>query len=152
MKKLIKLSFLFLFFTTLGCASDAVDCTTPPEPFIFQFIDKDSGENLFSNGTYDIKQPLVVTDLNTAKVIQTTYMKNDASSAFQINGIGWQTEKIKYGIAFSQDITIFELDVDSERINGKCSYTKFNSIEIKDADFQFDKTTGVYKILIDTKK
>ncbi|MTH14538.1 hypothetical protein [Flavobacterium sp. LC2016-01] len=151
MKVLIKLSFIFFCITISGCAGENIDCTTPPNEFVFQFIDKNTGEDLLSNGKYDPKTAIIVTDLNTANIIRTVNIINGNSYYVSIRDIGWQTEKINYVIAFFQGKSIFELKVDAERINKKCSYTKYNSIEIKNADFQFDKTTGIYKILIDTK-
>ncbi len=153
MKKLVKLSLLFIFFVTLGCASDNADCTTPPEPLIFQFIDKDSGENLFSNGTYDSKQELIVINLKTAKEIQLSTLTSENRYSVSINSIGWNTENISYAIVFfNKNYINFTLNVDAQRISGKCSYTKYNSVEIKNAEYEYDKNTGIYKIFIDTKK
>lgn len=153
MKQLVKLSFLFLLITTFGCNSDDnhAECNSIPEHFIFQFIDKDSGENLFANGTYDPKQQILVTNLKTADIIQLSTLKSEDAYSLSIANIGWISEKIAYEISFYQSKTIFSLYVDAERISGKCTYTKFNSVEIKNAPFQLDKTTGIYKILIDTK-
>lgn len=152
MTKLFKLFFLFLFFAILGCSSDQVECTTPPEHFVFQFIDKDSGENLFSNGTFDAKQQIIVISLKDARIIQLSTVNTENGYTLSIGDIGWINEKISYEIAFYQGKTIFSLNVDAERISGKCNYTQYNSVQIINADFERDKTTGIYKILIDTKK
>lgn len=146
MKRFLKFSFVLLLITTFGCAGDSVDCKTPPVPFIFEFIDKDTGENLFANGVFDSKNPITITDLETQKIIQSIYIKSDNLHRFTIETIGWKTEKVNYLIQFDNK-SIFELHVDAERANGKnCDYTIYKSIEIKNAEFEFDKTTGVYKI------
>jgi len=152
MKNLFKLSFVILFFTILGCSSDQVECTTPPEHFVFQFIDKDSGENLFSNGTFDVKKQIIVISLKDARIIQLSNVNTENGYTLSIGDIGWINEKISYEIAFYQGKTIFSLNVDAERVSGKCNYTKYNSVQIINAGFELDKTTGIYKILIDTKK
>jgi len=47
---------------------------------------------------------------------------------------------------------VFELHASAERVSEKgCSFSRINSFEIKNAEFQLDKTTGIYKILISTK-
>lgn len=152
MKNLFKLSFVILFFTILGCSSDQVECTTLPEHFVFQFIDKDSGENLFSNGTFDVKKQIIVISLKDARIIQLSNVNTENGYTLSIGDIGWINEKISYEIAFYQGKTIFSLNVDAERVSGKCNYTKYNSVQIINAGFELDKTTGIYKILIDTKK
>lgn len=152
MTKLFKLFSLFLFFAILGCSSDHVDCTTPPEHFVFQFIDKDSGENLFSNGTFDAKQQIIVISLKDARIIQLSTVNTENGYTLSIGDIGWINEKVSYEIAFYQGKTIFSLNVDAERVSGKCNYTKYNSVQIINADFELDKKTGIYKILINTKK
>ncbi|ABQ06516.1 hypothetical protein [Flavobacterium johnsoniae] len=151
MKRLIKFSFILLLITTLGCTSESNNCTTPPPYFSFEFVDKDSGENLYTNGTFDAKQAVTVTDLDTDKVIQYTYMKNEDLNRLVINSIGWQSGVFNYSIAF-QGKSVFELHASAERVSEKgCSFSRINSFEIKNAEFQLDKTTGIYKILINTK-
>ncbi|WP_343617732.1 hypothetical protein [Flavobacterium sp.] len=150
MKKFFKL--LFIFFTILGCTNDNVDCTTPPEPLIFQFIDKDSGENLFSNGTFDSKQELIIIDLKTARHIQVSTLTSENAYSLSIGNIGWNSENISYGILFfNKNYIYFTLNVDAQRITEKCSYTKYNSVEIKNLEYQYDNNTGIYKIFIETK-
>jgi len=152
MKKLFKLSFVLLFITTLGCGSDSVDCTTPPVSIMFEFIDKDSGENLFANGTFDAKQAVTVTDLDSKKVVETSYLKSDNSNILTITTIGWQTGTFNYSIAIGGK-NIFESHVTTQRTSNKdCSTTSIKTIEIKNAEFEFDKTTGIYKIFISTEQ
>lgn len=151
MKRFLKLSFLLLLITTFGCGADSADCTTPPQSFRFEFVDKDSGENLFTNGTFDATKRITVTDLDTKKVIQNETLNKDNSYRLFINSIGWQTAVYNYSINI-EDKSIFELHVSSERLSeDHCNFSRIKSIEIKNAEFQLDKTTGIYKILINTK-
>ncbi|MRX70339.1 hypothetical protein SAMN06265349_101635 [Flavobacterium resistens] len=146
MKQIIKLSFIFLFITTLGC-DNAVDCTTPPVSLNFEFVDVDSGQNLFTNGAFDSKKAITVTDLDTNKIIQTAYMKTDELNRLVINSIGFEVGTFNYGIRYD-DKNIFELHVTTEKIkDNHCSGTKIRSIEIKNASYRFDDKTGSYKIL-----
>ncbi|WP_291144779.1 hypothetical protein [Flavobacterium sp. UBA7680] len=152
MKRLLKSSIvLFLLITTFGCSGEASNCTSPPVSLVFEFVDKDSGENLFTNGTFDAKQGVTVTDLDTKKIIQTSYLNADNLNRLAINSIGFQSGNFNYSIAI-QGKDIFELHVSAERLseNG-CSFSRINSFEIKNADSKLDTTTGAYKILINTK-
>jgi hypothetical protein len=146
MKQILKLLLVLLFITSFGCTSDSV-CTTPAEPFIFEFVDVDTGANLFAIGAFDSKQAIIVTDLDTSKEIQYTYMKNEDLNRLVINSIGWQTGIFNYSISYGGK-NIFELHVSAERVSeNHCSFTKIKSIQIKNIQFQLDSKTGVYKVL-----
>lgn len=153
MKRLIQLSFVLLLITAFGCSSDSniIDCTSPPVSFAFEFIDKDSGENLYTNGTFDAKQAITVTDMDTKKIVQYAYIKSDNLNRLSIDAIGFQSGTFNYEIKI-ENKSIFELHVSAERLskNG-CSFSKVNSFEIKNAESKLDKTNGVYKIRITTK-
>lgn len=151
MKRLFKLSFVLLLLTVLGCSGDSpVNCTTPPPTFVFEFVDKYTGQNLYTNGTFDAKQAVTITDLDTGQIIQYTYMKSDDLNRLVIN-MGWQSGNFNYSIGV-QGKSIFELHISAERAKeNDCDFTKIKSFEIKNADAQLDKTTGVYKIYIDTR-
>lgn len=147
MKQIVKLSLVLLFITSFGCTSDSVNCTTPPQPFIFEFVDVDTDANLFTTGAFDSKQPIIVTDLDTSKEIQYTYMNNENLNRLVINSIGWQTGIFNYSISYGGKKN-FELHVLAERVSeNHCSFTKIKSIEFKNSQFQLDSKTGVYKVL-----
>jgi len=148
MKQLIKLSFLFLLMATFGCDADGnhVDCTTPPERFIFEFIDKDTGKNLFATGDFDVTKPVIIVDLTTGKVIQTLYVKSDNLYRIVIDSIGWQTGVFNYSINYDGK-SVLELHVSAERVSkNHCNFTRIKSVEFNKTGIELDKTTGVYKI------
>ncbi len=150
MKKLLAISvFLALIFAT-GCDSPQVLCETGPLTYTFEFVDKDSGANLFDNGTFPSQTPVIVTDLNQNKVIQTIYMKSKNSDR-SLLVLGFEAGTFKYAVNIG-DKPAFELSVVTERVKGsQCSSIKEKSFEIKNADYQKENTTGIYKILINTK-
>jgi len=147
MKRFLKLSFILLLITTFGCSGDSANCTTPPPSFVFEFIDKNSDENLFANGAFDAKQPITVIDLDTNKIIQNETLNKDNLYCLIINSIGWQTAVYNYSINIKGK-SVFELHVSAERVSeDHCNFSRIKSIEIKNAEFKLDKTTGIYKIL-----
>jgi hypothetical protein len=146
MKHILKLSFVLLLITSFGCANDSSDCTTPPQPFIFEFLDVDTGANLFATGVFDSKKAIVVTDLDTNKEIQTSYMKSDNLYRLVIDSIGWKTGIFNYAISYDGK-PIFELHVSADRVNENgCSFTQIKSIDFKNIPLQLDDKTGVYKV------
>ena len=145
--------YLLLVCVTLifqSCKSDDCgDCFTPPNSFIFEIVDKASGENVFTNGTY-VAGDIKITDrLNDNERIEFMFISEDNINQIQIGSIGWDTEIVNLKVSISGH-EIFNLYVDAERKMGECcSYTEYNAITIIDAEFELDAETGIYKILVD---
>ncbi|TRX35605.1 hypothetical protein [Flavobacterium restrictum] len=140
---------LILIPTFSACTTESnhIACFTPPSPFIFEMVNKNTGENLFTNGTYLANQ-IVITDLATNTKIPYTFLSENGLNAFSISSIGWKTEKINYVISI-QDKTIFALYVDASRVSSnQCNYTEYNQIKITKAAYEQNTTTGIYVIKI----
>lgn len=150
MKKLLQISAILVLFFATGCDSPQIICETGPLIYTFEFVDIDSGTNLFDNGTFTPQTPVTVTDLNQNKIIQTTYMKsNNSDRALLV--LAFETGTFKYAVNIG-DKPAFELSVVTERMKGsQCNGIVKKSIEIKNAEYEEEKTTGIYKILINTK-
>ncbi|KAF2508746.1 hypothetical protein EYY60_16635 [Flavobacterium zhairuonense] len=150
MKTISKFIFIFLLVLNYGCSNDSIACFTPPEDFSFELIDKTTGENLFTYGTYK-SSDITIKDLNdSSKNIEYNFISENNYNVIRIGSIGWKTETINYSVNIARK-SIFEFHVQANRISGKCSYTEFKDFQIKNATFQLDQTRGVYKILVDTK-
>lgn len=148
MKKLFLIATC-IFITLLSCKdTDCPECFTPPNPFVIELIDKTTGENLFTNGTYNADDISLTNILNNNSNIEFTFIDENDYNMIQVNTIGWQTEIVNYELKI-KDQTIFNLYVDVERKSGNCcSYTEYNYIEIKNAEYTLDSESGIYKILI----
>jgi hypothetical protein len=154
MKTLIKVLLFFLFFCLLYACEDifkSVDCTTPPPGFTFEIVDKTTGENLFTNGTFKSEQ-IIVTDLATNLKVPFTFISENGMNILSIQNIGWKTEKINYSITI-QDKKVFELYADVSRVNGdNCDHTVYNQVLIKYAEYEFNKEKGSYIIKVPIEK
>ncbi|KAF2327263.1 hypothetical protein [Flavobacterium daemonense] len=150
MKIITKFIFIFLAVISYGCSNDSISCFTPPEGFSFELVDKTTGENLFTNGTYK-SSDITVKDLDdSGKNIEFNFFSENNYNIIRIESIGWKTETINYSVNIAGK-SIFEFHVQANRISGKCSHTEYKDFQIKNATFQLDQTRGVYKILVDTK-
>ncbi len=47
--------FFGLLFLSISCNNDEIECTTPPAPIVFEFVDTE-GNNLIGNGELNINQ------------------------------------------------------------------------------------------------
>lgn len=148
MKK-ITLILIFLATVVQSCNNDDCnDCFTPPPPFKFELVDKTSGENVFTNGTFAANQIQIV-NVATNAPAQFTFISENNINLIQSNGIGFQTEVVNLKIA-SGNTTIFNFFVDAERKRSNCcSFTAYNEIQISNAEFELNTETGTYKILVE---
>ncbi len=155
MKKTITILAILVLIFTQSCTNEngsefeeTVYCNTPPSPFLFELVNKATGKNLFANGTfsrYDIKVVNTVDQSN----VPFEFLTENGQNIIWINSIGWETEIVKCSIQLSKE-TIFNLNVNAERVGeGACFFTRFKEIKIENVAFEFNKTTEIYKILLD---
>ena len=151
MKKFPIALLLALVLFTLSCKDDDcgdILCFTEPPPCEFELVDKTTGENLFTNGTFN-PQDIKVINLADQRAVEFDFIFQNDNNVIRIYTIGWQTETVNYTIQMSSE-PLFELFVDAERLNTDCcSYTEYNEIRIENTEFKQDPSTGIYKILVD---
>lgn len=151
MKRGIKVLTLIILIFTQSCKEDECEdllCFTPPSPFDFELVNKLSGENLFTNGTFD-QNDIRVINLDSHSSVEFTFIDENDYDVIRINTIGWETEIINYSLKISS-IIIFDLYVNAERLNGDCcDYTEYKEIRIENADFELNQDSGIYKILVE---
>lgn len=147
MKRIIPIIILFALLIQ-SCSKDCEECFTPPQRFLFELVDKNTGENLFTNGTFEPQQIKVKNTL-TNKPYDFDFITENNFNVIAIAGIGWQTELVNLEFRIS-DNPIFELLVDAKRKSEDCcTFTSYDKIEIKNAEFNINPDNGAYRILID---
>lgn len=144
---------IFIFTITIGACNKkdqcgGVDCFTPPSPFMFELVDKSSGENLFTTGVLspdDIK----VLNLDDQSNLEFQFIGENDFNIIQIYSIGWETQIINYSIEISLE-SLFTLFVDAERLSENCcAFTRYNKIEIDGSEFELNEQNGIYKIMLE---
>lgn len=74
MKSTLKLLLIsFLFFQSCNSGDCNQNCTSPPLTFGFELLDKTTGENLFTNGTYEQSQ-IEIANLSGTENIPFTFI------------------------------------------------------------------------------
>lgn len=89
MKKYFPIILVFVVLSITSCKKCG-ECFTPPSPFLFEFIDKTTNENLFTNGTYQPNQIDVINTIDNEELEFAFIVENDVN-ILQINSIGWKT-------------------------------------------------------------
>lgn len=148
-----KISSILVIFVLIlhSCNNDDCNqlCFTPPQGFLFEVVDKTSGENLFTNGTYESGEIKIMNTRNNNSRIDFTFLTENNINLIQVGSIGWETEIVNLNFTIA-DKHIFDFYVDAERKMGDCChYTEYKEIKVKDAEFQLNSQTGIYKILVE---
>ena len=151
MRNVLKYLLLFLFIFLHGCDNNDCEdllCFTPPTSFVFEIVDKESGENLFTNGTYMPEQIEVLnTDDNSKRTFG--FLSEDDINLIVIASIGWETEVAKVVLKIAGE-DILNLYVDAERASENCcSFSKYNETRIDNAEYTLDKQSDIYTIYIE---
>ena len=148
----ISLQFLFLLsiFFVSHCKIDDCEemlCFSPPPVLWFELVDANTGENLFTNGTY-FKDQIKIQKVGDGTNVNFNFITENELNLIGIHSIGWQTEIVNFSVGVSTN-NIFKLHVDAKRVNENCcSFTRFDEIKIENSNYEFDPKSGIYKILV----
>ncbi|SRX55313.1 hypothetical protein [Aequorivita sp. CIP111184] len=146
--------FILLFFAIFllnSCSVDKcdVDCNSGPLELDFELLNKATGENLFTNGTFD-PNDIDVLDLdNNNSSVQFTFNSENDINIINLGPFGWETNIANYFLKVG-DRDIFTLHVDAEeKTEDCCSFVQVNKLEITNASFELNPETGVYEVLVE---
>lgn len=150
MKHLLKYYTLIALLFIQGCNSDDckdIACFTPPMGFVFEIVDKETGENLFTNGTYSSDQIEVLNIEDNSKK-QFSFVDENDINLISIGSIGWNSE-IEHVVIKIAEKDILDLYVDSERVSENCcNFSRYNEIRIDYADYELNTQSGIYTVYI----
>ncbi|MDV7186380.1 hypothetical protein R3X25_03725 [Lutibacter sp. TH_r2] len=147
MKKIV---LLFVFLTAISCKKedkcDGIDCFTPPQTFIFELVDKTTGDNLFTTGSLNSSE-ITVVDENTTSV-NFNFISENNLNLIELSEIGWNMGLNYYTVKVdSIEFTIF-LEMESKHENC-CWFFSVKQFNISNYLFEQSNATGVYKIIIE---
>ncbi|MBS7232664.1 hypothetical protein KHA90_16725 [Flavobacterium psychroterrae] len=145
MKQLSQLVFIFLF-VSCNSKADAIDNLTAPETFAFQLINKDNGENLFTNKILDSKK-INVKNLDSGEIVKHSFVSQNNLDLIVLENVGRESETVNYSINVD-DESIFELHLDAILTKEENSDYEYQNIEITNKESNLDKTSGVYKVFV----
>lgn len=149
MKKMCFALLLVIATTFTGCTNSCEEtlCFTPPNPFTFELVDKDSRENIFTNGTFSENQIRVVTT-STSEGIPFSFISENNINRIVIGSIGWETETIEFNILIA-DRPIIRMSVTAERkTENCCAFTSYTNITPSDAEYEYTPATDTYTVLV----
>ena len=137
-------------FALISCNVDKCDieCNSGPWVLDFELLDQATGENLFTNGTFD-PADIEVLDLNDSNnSISFTFISENDINIIKLGPFGWGTNIVNYKLKVGE-IEIFNLILDAEENKENCcSFVQINNLEIENADFEQNQETGIYEVLV----
>ncbi len=146
------LIYLLILLLQSCISNDCEDyaCFSPPNPFIFELVDKSTGENLFTNGTYNSNEIEIFNTSDSSK-IEYSFIDENNINIIQIGSIGWESEIVECWLQINNSV-ILVLFVDAKRLSENCcSFTRYDEIRIENAVYEYNNQSGIYKILIEIK-
>lgn len=148
MKKINLILILFVIIFQ-GCNNDDCgNCFKTPRVLTLEIVNKTSGENLFTNGTFEPENIVITNNLNNNETIEFSFISENDINLIHISSIDWESEIMNLKIDFS-DSQIFEFYTYSEiKMGDCCSYIEYNKITFANAEFKLDTETGIYKVFI----
>lgn len=146
----IKVLLFIAAFALYSCSVDTcdVDCNSGPLSLSFELLDKATGDNLFTNGTFDPADIQVLDLDNDNRRVEYAFIDENDRNIINLGPFGWGTNIANYVLKVGER-NIFTLFVDAEKITEDCcSFVQENKLEIKNADYSQNPDNGVYKVLI----
>ena len=148
--KVLVLLFIATFtFNSCSVNNCDYDCNSGPLSLNFELLDKITGENLFTNDTFD-PSDIKVLDLNNDNSnVQFTFNSEDDINTINLGPFGWGTNIVNYILKVGErDIFILVLDTE-QNTEDCCSFVQVNKLEIKNAEYSQNPETGIYEILVE---
>lgn len=138
--------FLFLIFISisiLSCENNKCEdflCNSGPAIFQLELVDKESGENLFTNETY--KKTDLEINMTSGTGGESRFIDENNYNIIQLSTF----ESVDYSVKLSGS-EIFTVSIDAEGVTKDCCFhTQVNDFKIENAENQLDTSTGIYKV------
>lgn len=144
-----KIALLFLLFVVVSCKKDKCEdilCFTPPQPFLFELVDKTTGDNLFSIGELESSNIKVLNE--ESEPINFTFISENEYNIIDLSEIGWNMGINYYTISVDDIEFSITLEIEEKHENC-CTFFELKQFEISNYQFEQSNTTGIYTIKID---
>ena len=139
-----------LVFSNFGCDKcKDIACVTPPAEFSFQLLDKDNGEDLVANGTFEAGEVSVYSLADQAE--HGLLLANDSTTyIFTDQAIGWKTGEAnaQYELRLSTTM-VLPFTYQSKELNGKCcTFYEFEKFELPSSEILFIPQLNLFQLKI----
>ena len=143
---------LYLFYATLlaSCGVNNCDyyCDTGPLNMSFVLLDSESGENLFTNGTYHLDELQIIDLENDNTTVPYIFISENDMNQLVLGPFGDGINTAHYAITINTEI-LFSISLKTEEISDTCCTSiVLNQFNIHGAEFNQNETSGVFEVFI----
>ncbi len=149
MKKLLLLCFVLWIGTSCIKVDkcEGILCFTPPPEFSIEIIDKTTGENLYTNGTLDSLNILLLNEEGSHENFD--FIAENNINIIRLNEIGWKTGLHQYQLVVSDEITL-DIKINMELMRENCcTYYKTISFQVLNYEFYQTDSLPIYVVKVD---
>ncbi len=142
---------LFVAFVLSSCSVDKCDvlCNSGPLGLSFELLNKVTGENLFTNETFDPADISVLDLDNNNSNVQFIFNSENDINTINLGPFGWGTNIANYLLKVGER-DIFTLHIDAEeKTEDCCSFVQVNKLEIENAEYSQNMQSGIYEVLVE---
>lgn len=144
--KILLLAVLSVVLISCELDNDCGECFTPPQEFNFDFIDKNTSENLFLNETFS-EDGIIIKDESNNE-IEFQLVNYNGSYILSLNKIGWELDPKTYTIKLSPEVSVvFELDMDRKSENC-CTFFIVKEFNLHTYEYTELTTTRIIQVKI----
>lgn len=150
----MKKRFILLLFSVVlfsGCDEDScedMNCTSPPPDADFELVDKDSGENLFTNGSLDPKDIRLIDE--NGESVEFRFIEENDLNVIR-TGLGWNTETTDYQLLIGEELQIDIVFATEHKTENCCSFFELLEFEIPAYEYEQSISTGITTIFIESE-
>lgn len=146
MKKLMFVGVLLFFFGLASCdfGDDDIICATGPVQLHLEFVDKETGENLYSNDTF--QQAAIEISDEDGVLVPYTFIQ-DLGRTFLRLDLGMEAGEKVITIAANEEISL-DLELTIAAQEGNCTSYYISEFEVPGYEYDQEGVAGVVRILI----
>lgn len=139
---------LVLFFISCGVNPCDYNCNSGPLYIYFDLLDEDSRESIFKSGNYNIDNLTILDPNNENDPVEFDFMTENDLYYLVIGPFDQDTEVANYSF-FLEDELMFNIMLNTSTIiDICCSNVVLEDFNVSGSDYEFDETSGIFKILI----
>jgi hypothetical protein len=149
-KYFLVLSLAITAVLNYGCSKcKDIECFTPPNVFNFQLVDKDNGEDLVANGTFDAGQ-VWISSKGSSRMHAMDVSTDSTGYFFTDQEIGWETgpKNSSYKLRLNPSRTL-PFTYETKEINeGCCTFFELVRFEMDSVEISFISQKNLFQLKI----
>lgn len=145
MRRVVFLGLILSFFGLASCdvSDDDVACVTNPVELFLEFVEEETGDNLYSNGTFQ-EAEMEITD-EDGVLVPYTFIRDQDRTFLQVS-LGVEEGDRIITIQPGTEVSV-EIELALARLQDSCGTYYISEFEVSNYEYDQDGFPGVVRIL-----